>query len=61
MRVSELKDLICTDVCLCKDTGLVNLEYLYTGPLKDAPVRLLGMFVGNMCVGLNDQINILVY
>jgi len=54
MRVSELKDLICTDVCLCKDTGLVNLEYLYTGPLKDAPVRLLGMFVGNMCVGLND-------
>lgn len=61
MRVKELKDLIQDTVSLIKDTGTGKFEIIYFGLLKDAPVRLLGMFVGNITSSAPNQIDILVY
>ena len=60
MRISDLKDLIQDSVSIYKDTGSVKLELIYSGVLKEAPVRVLGMFIGNITVGHNE-IHILVY
>lgn len=60
MRLSDLKNLIQDSVSVYKDDGTCNLELLYSGTLLNAPVRVLGMFVGNISVAHNEM-HILVY
>ena len=62
MRLSALKDIIVNEVEIYKDNGQTSFDTLYFGDFKNIPVRVQGLFVGQIWTSkIDDILRILVF
>lgn len=62
MRLSELKDIVINNVEVYKDNGQLSFDTLFVGEFKNIPVRVQGLFVGQIWTSkIDDVFRILVF